>query len=217
MNDPYDPSHAPLLESQETNTKISFFDSFPSLFDSSQSESESHECPESCKLVVSFSYDRLKLIAIVRSSITKFEDLVSDTKYKRKPTRLEYKNKLAVHGGAEEKPEVTYLSRISLFQLSRILNLSEYDINLTKTVQHQILDVFTKHCDFRLGYDTWVKHTDESQRDRALSILYEFFRDVYPFTKKQLQVVIRRGSYRCMQSRLRRDKHSALKKILRGE
>ncbi|KAI3402951.2 hypothetical protein KGF56_004204 [Candida oxycetoniae] len=102
-----------------------------------------------------------------------------------------------------------YYSRLNIYELSRILELHLYDIALTKQVEIRILEIFGNYCDFRLGHQTWIRDTDKEKRKSLIRQLYSyssvFYPEIDPF---KLEVIIRRGSYSLMQSRLRRERRS---------
>lgn len=100
-----------------------------------------------------------------------------------------------------------YYSRLNIFELSKILDLDDFDISLTKEIEINILEIFKEYCNFNLGYRTWIRDTTKDERRRVIDLLYSYTSPVYPeFDRFKLEVIIRRGSYSLMQSRLRRDR-----------
>ncbi|RCK64146.1 hypothetical protein Cantr_10760 [Candida viswanathii] len=100
-----------------------------------------------------------------------------------------------------------YYSRLNIYELSKILNLHQYSIQLTKLIEVNILEIFGNYCDFQLGYQTWIRDTTKQKRKELIEQLYsytvEFYPEINPF---KLEVIIRRGSYSLMQTRLRRER-----------
>ena len=100
-----------------------------------------------------------------------------------------------------------YYSRLNIYELSKILDLDQYDIELTKFIEGVILEIFGNYCDFKLGLQTWIRDTDKKKRKLLIEELYSytsvFYPEIDPF---KLEVVVRRGSYSMMQTRLRRER-----------
>ncbi|ODV78282.1 uncharacterized protein CANTADRAFT_53093, partial [Suhomyces tanzawaensis NRRL Y-17324] len=104
-----------------------------------------------------------------------------------------------------------YYSRLNIYELSKILGLNHYHIQLTKVVEVNILEIFKNCCNFNLGYQTWIRDTNKQQRVQLVERLYKYTSTIYPeFDKFKLEVIIRRGSYSLMQSRLRRERRSMI-------
>ncbi|CUM63302.1 uncharacterized protein PRCAT00000873001 [Priceomyces carsonii] len=105
--------------------------------------------------------------------------------------------------------EDRYYSRLNIFELSKILELDMYDISLTKEIEINILEIFKNYCNFKLGYQTWIRDTTKEQRENLINLLYSYTSHYYPeFNKFKLEVIVRRGSYSLMQSRLRKERRS---------
>ncbi|RCK63425.1 hypothetical protein Cantr_09641 [Candida viswanathii] len=100
-----------------------------------------------------------------------------------------------------------YYSRLNIYELSKILNLHQYSIQLTKLIEVNILEIFGNYCDFQLGYQTWIRDTTKQKRKELIEQLYSYTVEFYPeIDSFKLEVIIRRGSYSLMQTRLRRER-----------
>ena len=110
------------------------------------------------------------------------------------------------------KPELDvkndrYYSRLNIYELSKILDLHRYSIGLTKLIELNVLEMFGNYCDFQLGYQTWIRDTDKEKRRALIQQLYSYTSTFYPeIDSFKLEVIIRRGSYSLMQTRLRRER-----------
>ncbi|CAI5757170.1 unnamed protein product [Candida verbasci] len=106
-----------------------------------------------------------------------------------------------------ESKKDRYYSRLNIYELSEILELNMYDISLTKFIESNILEIFGNYCNFNLGYQTWIRDTDKGQRRDLINKLFTYSEYFYPeLDKFKLEVIIRRGSYSIMQTRLRRER-----------
>ncbi|EGW32556.1 uncharacterized protein SPAPADRAFT_139333 [Spathaspora passalidarum NRRL Y-27907] len=100
-----------------------------------------------------------------------------------------------------------YYSRLNIYELSKILELDGFHISLTKEIELKILELFGNYCDFRLGYQTWIRDTNRAKRNDLINQLYSYSSVFYPeIDKFKLEVIVRRGSYSLMQTRLRRER-----------
>ncbi|CAK7901599.1 hypothetical protein CAAN1_06S04874 [[Candida] anglica] len=106
-----------------------------------------------------------------------------------------------------------YYSRINIKELSRILGLDHFQLSLTAKLESIILQMFEQWCGFKLGFETWVRDTTKDQRTQYLDNLHGYTSEWYPeITKDQLEIIIRRGTYCAMQSRLRKFRRSNVQK-----
>ena len=140
------------------------------------------------------------------SSTTRSKEL-SEKKKQQTSTKQE-SNKVGSSSSKEtEFKNDRYYSRLNIYELSKILNLHQYSIQLTKLIELNILEIFGNYCDFQLGYQTWIRDTTKIKRKELIQQLYsytvEFYPEIDPF---KLEVIIRRGSYSLMQTRLRRER-----------
>lgn len=100
-----------------------------------------------------------------------------------------------------------YYSRLNIYELLKILGFEAYHIQLTKEVELGVLEIFKNYCNFNLGYQTWIRDTTKEERVALVNKLYSYTRVFYPeIDRFKLEVIIRRGSYSLMQSRLRRER-----------
>jgi len=100
-----------------------------------------------------------------------------------------------------------YYSRLNIYELSKILELDQFSIDLTKFIEGVILEIFGNYCDFKLGLQTWIRDTDKEKRKSLIQQLYSYTSIFYPeLDQFKLEVIIRRGSYSMMQTRLRRER-----------
>ncbi|EMG46119.1 hypothetical protein G210_3648 [Candida maltosa Xu316] len=100
-----------------------------------------------------------------------------------------------------------YYSRLNIYELSKILDLHQYSIQLTKMIESNVLEIFANHCEFQLGYQTWIRDTTKEERTNLIDQLYSYTYNIYPeIDRFKLEVIVRRGSYSLMQSRLRRER-----------
>lgn len=109
-----------------------------------------------------------------------------------------------------------YYSRLNIYELSHILELNDYNIQLTKKIEYNILEIFKNYCGFKLGYQTWVRDTKKVQRTELIQMLSKFTQVFYPeIDKFKLEIIVRRGSYSLMQNRLRKEKRVLKMKTLK--
>ena len=102
-----------------------------------------------------------------------------------------------------------YFSRLNIYELSKLLNLDKWSIELTREIEGNILELFSFYCGFELGYKTWIRDTKKSTRTVLLERLHRLTLVFYPeICMQTLGVIIRRGTYSIMQSRLRKERRS---------
>jgi hypothetical protein len=102
-----------------------------------------------------------------------------------------------------------YFSRLNIYELSKLLHLDKWSINLTREIEGNILELFSFYCGFELGYKTWIRDTKKSTRTVLLERLHRLTLVFYPeICMQTLGVIIRRGTYSIMQSRLRKERRS---------
>ncbi|EAZ63154.2 conserved hypothetical protein [Scheffersomyces stipitis CBS 6054] len=100
-----------------------------------------------------------------------------------------------------------YYSRLNVWELSRILELDDYCISLTRAIEINILEMFQNYCNFKVGYQTWIRGTTRAERVALLDRLHSITSVFYPeIDKFKLEIIIRRATYSLMQTRLRRDR-----------
>ncbi|KAK6197337.1 uncharacterized protein RJT21DRAFT_123134, partial [Scheffersomyces amazonensis] len=67
--------------------------------------------------------------------------------------------------------------------------------------------MFKNYCSFKLGYQTWIRGTTREYREGVIDTLYKLSRTFYPeLNKFDLEVIVRRGAYSLMQTRLRKER-----------
>lgn len=154
--------------------------------------------------LVSFSYNKHKLVNSVQAKITSFEALIENPKYFPEIPQNHLSGfRITKYKFIEDGGDV-YLTKLNLQQLACVLNLQNFKVSLTKKIESQIMDIFNKYCiNFQLGNKT-VKRF--SNLDRAIELLHAFTKSRYPFTKHHLEIIVRRSLYREMQNNLRRRK-----------
>ncbi|KAK6455439.1 uncharacterized protein RJT20DRAFT_128674 [Scheffersomyces xylosifermentans] len=104
----------------------------------------------------------------------------------------------------------TYYSRLNINDLSKILGLDDYHISLTKEIEINILEIFRSVSDFKIGYQTWVRDTPKEKRKDLIENLYSYTCFFYPeIDTFKLEIIVRRGCYSLMQSRLRRERRQS--------
>lgn len=152
--------------------------------------------------IVSFYYNKHKLINSVQNSITSFAGLIENPKYfLDHPGGQSGGFRITKYKYIEEAGDV-YLTKLNLQQLASVLNLQNFKVSLTKKIEYQIMEVFNKYCiNFQLGNKTVRMFSDLG---RAIDLLYAFTSGKYPFTKHHLEIIVRRSLYREMQNNLRR-------------
>lgn len=136
------------------------------------------------------------------------QEMKKDPKYKLttapKPVVISYTDKI---NKINKINNDRYFSRINIRELSQILELDNFNINLTQDIEYNVLNVFRHYCNFRLGYKTWIRDTTKAERNELISRLHSYISTWYPeLTKFKLEVIIRRGSYSLMQRRLRKER-----------
>ncbi|KAG0676459.1 hypothetical protein C6P40_000221 [Pichia californica] len=98
-------------------------------------------------------------------------------------------------------------SRLSLAQLSIVLNLEGNDIETAKR-EKNILKILKDELNFPIGEKTWIRDTPAIERERIMSDLTLKVEKSfgYGYSKKTLSIIVRRASYYMMQGRLRRER-----------
>lgn len=148
----------------------------------------------SCRL----TYDEIDLELSQESS---FQKRSKSKKKSKKPNKARDIERLS------DSKNDRYYSRLNIYELSRILELDGYHISLTKEIEVKVLELFGNYCDFKLGHQTWVRDTTREGRQDLITKLYSYSSVFYPeLDPFKLEVIIRRGSYSLMQTRLRRER-----------
>lgn len=92
-------------------------------------------------------------------------------------------------------------SRFNYMELACMLNLSDYDLRLTKLVQSTIMEIFSElFVDFKVGSHRWNRDIDRDRRKFMINLLHKYTSIWYPEIDLQvLDILIRRASYSGMQ------------------
>lgn len=137
------------------------------------------------KFFIKISYDKQILISKIKHQLPTFLDILSDYK----PTTLKAKAYNMNH----------HRTKFNLYELSCKLNLSQYDVKVTKRIELEILEIFIKYCGFEFGKTTWLKSTTKRERMCQIEFLFLIFNDILPITEESLETIITRGCYRGVQ------------------
>lgn len=81
--------------------------------------------------------------------------------------------------------------------------------------------LLTDHCNFQLGYKTWVRDTEKDERDHILNILEQKLNEDMDFLsgitgktkkieKRSIETIVRKCTYAKQQSRLRKERRKAV-------
>lgn len=92
-------------------------------------------------------------------------------------------------------------SRFNYMELASMLNLSDYDLSLTKLVQSTVMEIFSElFVDFKVGSHRWNRDIDRDRRKFMINLLHKYTSIWYPEIDLQvLDILIRRASYSGMQ------------------
>lgn len=92
-------------------------------------------------------------------------------------------------------------SRLNYMELACMLNLSNYDLRLTKLVQSTVMEIFSElFVDFKFGSHRWNRDIDRDRRKFMINLLHKYTSIWYPEIDLQvLDILIRRASYSGMQ------------------
>ncbi|KAK9476955.1 hypothetical protein V1514DRAFT_145411 [Lipomyces japonicus] len=93
-------------------------------------------------------------------------------------------------------------SRIPLHELHARMGLT-HDPEEARSREQHILCLLQSQG-FPLGYKTWIRDTDEVSRRKIVNEIFIQTKSSYNYEPALLEVIIRRGAYYLMQSRLRR-------------
>ncbi|KAH3688809.1 hypothetical protein WICPIJ_000207 [Wickerhamomyces pijperi] len=102
-------------------------------------------------------------------------------------------------------PKKLLTSRLSINSLSQVLNIP---LEETIELEAYVLAKFTETLHFPLGKKTWIRDTTDLERKTLLSDLYNLCVGAYPHivTLENLEIIIKRATYSCMQGRLRKER-----------
>ncbi|ANB11925.1 hypothetical protein AWJ20_152 [Sugiyamaella lignohabitans] len=93
-------------------------------------------------------------------------------------------------------------SRMSLPELYNLMGLG-HNPTEARTREKRVLDLLQKEG-FLLGQRTWIRDTEQAERQRIIDNIYAITNKDYHYTKDLIELIIRRGTYYVMQGRLRR-------------
>ncbi|SMN20351.1 similar to Saccharomyces cerevisiae YBL029W Non-essential protein of unknown function [Maudiozyma saulgeensis] len=101
-------------------------------------------------------------------------------------------------------------SRLSAQGLAQVLHLDSPEEALQR--EKYILHIFEHELHYPLGYKTWIRDTDKTERIELINNLYDRVKSRYPdYNPEILETIIRRATYYMMQSRLRRERRAKCK------
>lgn len=169
-------------------------------------------------LIVSIKVDSNKLIRSIQKTFTPLEVLKQHQRYIGSCDKKDL-DELSLSGSEEDKENIPppidpknyrwcarLYSRCSIQELAKVLNLHQFHIILTKKVELDVLKTFERYCNFQLGTSTWVRTTTAPERVKTVQTLYRIFHPIYGLDPAQLEIILRRGTYKIVQSR-RRSRH----------
>ncbi|GMM41065.1 hypothetical protein DAHU10_019660 [Hanseniaspora uvarum] len=109
-------------------------------------------------------------------------------------------------------------SRLSTESLRQSFQLSS--ATAANKLEEFIEKLLVEHCDFKLGYRTWVRDTEKDERDGILNVLefqlnknMDYLYEITGLTKKlekrSIETIVRKCTYAKQQSRLRKERRKA--------
>lgn len=106
-----------------------------------------------------------------------------------------------VHQGTVNQFSIKrYECRVTLGQLSIILGLQHYHIQLTRDIESIVLAMFDQLCGFQVGC-TWTRGVSRATRVAMVTKVHKFASIFFPtFTKDVLELIAKRGVYNRNQS-----------------
>lgn len=141
---------------------------------------------------IKITYNRQKLVSRIKDSLVTLDEMIS----LHKPLKVKAMIYRTNH----------HQTKLNLYELSCKLNLSHYDLKITKRIEWQVMKVFGKYCGFEFGEKTWLKSTTERERKNQIEFLFLIFEDILPITRESLKTIITRGTYRKVQYEHRQKK-----------
>lgn len=93
------------------------------------------------------------------------------------------------------------ISKMPLSDLYSRMGLAN-DHEEAKSREERIMNIVRREG-FEVGHRTWIRDTDEDLRRRIIDELHRQTVRQYRYSKKTLEIIVRRGTYARMQSRLR--------------
>ena len=206
------------------------FCQFDSIYNGITTTSSSSKTPESNTQSLSRKSSRLRKASTTKSQprskkianlgtspfdiskLPSLEDMIKDPKYALKKGNIGNTGTFINHIDYDQKKTKAntfinndrYFSRLNLKELSMILELTNFDVSLTCDLENYILAILEHKCGFAVGEQTWIRGTSLETRERYIEDLYGYTEMLYPgISKKQLDIIVRRGSYYKMQHQLR--------------
>ncbi|KAI5954260.1 hypothetical protein KGF54_002035 [Candida jiufengensis] len=169
----------------------------------------SHEENVKTNTILSITSNTMPINAILNSDISTSTTLTAETTSTESSTTTSKSKSKKSKKDKKDSDSKTdrYYSRLNIYELSKILNLEKFDISLTRHIELSVLEIFGNYCNFKLGLQTWIRDTTRELRIQLIQELYTYTSVFYPeLDLFKLEIIIRRGSYSMMQTRLRRER-----------
>lgn len=110
-------------------------------------------------------------------------------------------------------------SRLSTESLRQSFQLPS--VKAATKLESYVEKLLIEHCNFQLGYKTWVRDTEKDERDHILNILEQRLNDDMEFLstitgrhkkleKRSIETIVRKCTYAKQQSRLRKERRKAV-------
>ncbi|KAL6938778.1 hypothetical protein ACO0OL_000390 [Hanseniaspora opuntiae] len=170
----------------------------------------------------------LKISLDIEQSV--FEDNHVDTKKKIMKRPKKYKTKSKTHDEVQDENIVKVKkvyntrgksisdSRLSTESLRQSFQLSS--ASAANKLEEYIEKLLVEHCNFQLGYRTWVRDTEKDEREEILKVLefqlnknLAYLNEITGIDKKlekrSIETIVRKCTYAKQQSRLRKERRKA--------
>lgn len=170
----------------------------------------------------------LKISLDIEQSV--FEDNHVDTKKKIMKRPKKYKTKSKPHDEVQDENIVKVKkvyntrgksisdSRLSTESLRQSFQLSS--ASAANKLEEYIEKLLVEHCNFQLGYRTWVRDTEKDEREEILKVLefqlnknLAYLNEITGIDKKlekrSIETIVRKCTYAKQQSRLRKERRKA--------
>lgn len=117
-------------------------------------------------------------------------------------------------------------SRLSTESLRQSFQLPS--VKAATRLESHVEKLLTEHCNFQLGYKTWVRDTKKNEREHILDILDQKLNEDIEFLfsvtgknkkleKRSIETIVRKCTYAKQQSRLRKERRKAAEKNSKAE
>lgn len=170
----------------------------------------------------------LKISLDIEQSVFKNDHVDTQKKITKRPKKYKTKNNTEDQGQDQNIVKLKKVyntkgksisdSRLSTESLRQSFQLSS--ATAANKLEEYIEKLLVEHCNFQLGYRTWVRDTEKDEREEILKVLeFQLNRNLdylYEITgidkkleKRSIETIVRKCTYAKQQSRLRKERRKA--------